>query len=363
MKKISIYIQGGIQSAVFRYRFYQYFQNMQGYIRYNKRLSDKIYSKLMPVGEKGMLIKFLVYFYMLYRVCFQMLTDLFNGVDILIISRVLVKKRMPFFFYYLLKQFKKNGTKIIWDFDDDILAMKEISAKDFMFFSELADTIILASPFLIDLFKEQYKSKVIVIPTTEGVMQNLFTTTTNDKRIIEYSQIVKLLWVGTSSGLKFVSKICPQLEKAAIELKKFNKKLVLTLVCNRNIDYNPLYFQIVFKEWTFEIAQSSFLNSHIGLMPLENSKVAKGKGGFKLIQYLSVGLPSLASPIGINKLILQAGGGYLIENEENDDWSDSIVKIGTDINLWRELSENARINYNINYSFHDNLEKWQSVIN
>lgn len=52
-KKISIYTQGGIQSAVFRYRFYQYFDNTENVVSYNISLPDLLYKKFMPIGEWG----------------------------------------------------------------------------------------------------------------------------------------------------------------------------------------------------------------------------------------------------------------------------------------------------------------------
>jgi glycosyltransferase involved in cell wall biosynthesis len=50
----------------------------------------------------------------------------------------------------------------------------------------------------------------------------------------------------------------------------------------------------------------------VGIMPLPDTPVARGKCGYKLIQYMAAGRPVIASPIGANRAIVQDGvSGFL----------------------------------------------------
>ncbi|MER3472336.1 MAG: group 1 glycosyl transferase, partial [Chitinophagaceae bacterium] len=65
---------------------------------------------------------------------------------------------------------------------------------------------------------------------------------------------------------------------------------------------------------------------NIGIMPLEHDAWSKGKCGFKLIQYLSLGIPAVASPVGVNKTIIDQGiNGFLAANEE--EWEVVLKKL------------------------------------
>jgi glycosyltransferase involved in cell wall biosynthesis len=52
-------------------------------------------------------------------------------------------------------------------------------------------------------------------------------------------------------------------------------------------------------------------------MPLSDDQWANGKCGFKALQYMSLGVPAIASPVGINTEIIDNGeNGFLCTTEE-----------------------------------------------
>lgn len=363
MKKISIYTQGGIQSAGFRYRFLQYFEKLDCNVSYNKALSDNQYQRFMPIGEKGVTIRIVTFLLMYFRTLFYLLRDLLDNPEYIIIARTIQKKIIPIIHKELLKTLKKKGCIIIWDFDDDILELQEINKADFEFMSTISDHIVIASSYLKNIIQPEFHTKTSVLPTTDGSMLPKLTKVVIDDRKKHYANSINVIWVGTSSGLSHLRQIAPQIDKAGQHLLEIGKDLRLIVVCNRDLEWKCAHAKLINRRWTLSVAEEVFLNAHIGLMPLDNSKASRGKGGFKLIQYLSVGLPSIASSVGINNQILEDGGGYLIEELSSEDWCNNIVKLATNENLWRNCSKEASDIYYNKYNYYENLKIWSKLIN
>jgi glycosyltransferase involved in cell wall biosynthesis len=79
----------------------------------------------------------------------------------------------------------------------------------------------------------------------------------------------------------------------------------------------------------------------IGLMPLVDSEWARGKCAFKLIQYMAVGRPVVASPVGASVDLL--GGtraGFLARDTRQ--WVDALRRLIGDAQLRRQAGEAAR---------------------
>ena len=61
--------------------------------------------------------------------------------------------------------------------------------------------------------------------------------------------------------------------------------------------------------WSLEGEGRALAQCHVGLMPLPATPFARGKCGFKLLQYYAAGLAVIASPVGVNRTL--AGGGAI----------------------------------------------------
>ena len=156
--------------------------------------------------------------------------------------------------------------------------------------------------------------------------------------------------------------IIPLLEKAGEELKAIRKRLVLTIVCDKGINKQSQLVTIRNVTWTREAAINELKKAHIGIMPLEANEFTKGKGGFKLIQYLSIGLPVIATSVGINESIVSEDVGYLAKGLTDKIWKDGVIALSMDINKWNTYSENAIAEYLKDYSAEYNLKEWKKLI-
>ncbi|WP_025835228.1 glycosyltransferase [Bacteroides stercorirosoris] len=138
------------------------------------------------------------------------------------------------------------------------------------------------------------------------------------------------------------------------------RKLVLKVICNERLECDCDNLIIENICWSRQGAIEGMLKAHIGIMPLLDSEFTRGKGGFKLIQYLSIGLPCIGSDVGYNHSIISLECGFLPRTES--EWITAIIKL-SNILSWKSYSENAFQYWRLNFSYEKNLEVWKALIN
>jgi len=76
-------------------------------------------------------------------------------------------------------------------------------------------------------------------------------------------------------------------------------------------------------------------------MPLEDTPWARGKCAFKAIQFLSLAIPTVASPVGMNGDVVRDGEtGYLAGDARQ--WVEGVDRLLSDPALARRLGDAGR---------------------
>jgi glycosyltransferase involved in cell wall biosynthesis len=95
------------------------------------------------------------------------------------------------------------------------------------------------------------------------------------------------------------------------------------------------------RPWVFGNENNDLGQMDIGIMPLPDTDFARMKGGYKLLQYFSAGIPCVASPVGINQTIVKPGeNGFLASN--HDEWYNILEKLIVNPQLRTALGKNGR---------------------
>ena len=90
--------------------------------------------------------------------------------------------------------------------------------------------------------------------------------------------------------------------------EKYNVPLVV--ISNENPDFDLANFTFI--QWKKASEIEDLKQISIGVMPLEMDQWSEGKCGFKGLQYMALGIPTLVSPVGVNKEIVDHGiNGFL----------------------------------------------------
>lgn len=327
-------------------------------------LSDKMYQRVIPISEKRPKEQFFIFMVIYIRMVLALTHDLFWRPYYIVVLRRITPRKMPFPIKPLLWLNLKLGSKLIWDFDDDILAFKEISLKNFNWFSKIATYISVTHEGLKQLIKPAYREKVRTLVTTDGDGEFLFPNKDfQEARLETLSHEVDLAWTATSMNLPYLEDIMDVLDQAAVQLKqKTGKTLCLKVICNKPLNYPAKNIIIKNFEWSKSEALYQLLTAHIGIMPLIDSKIARGKGGFKLVQYLALGLPAIGTDVGFNSHVIDESCGKLIPCQDKEKWIDAILEL-SDIDKWKEYSYNAYLKWQKDFPFKTNLAYWQYILN
>ena len=95
-------------------------------------------------------------------------------------------------------------------------------------------------------------------------------------------------------------------------------------------------------------------------MPLEEDKWAKGKCGFKALQYMSLGIPPVVSPVGVNTDIVQHGENGMICHNLSE-WKVNLSKLLANFSERQALGKQARITIEQRYSVKANIPVFLSL--
>ena len=247
------------------------------------------------------------------------------------------------------------GKKIIYDFDDAIwmaLTSKHNQmAAIVKWHSKVASIcgwsykVSCGNDFLCD-YARQFNPNVVLNPTT------IDTVNLHNRTNPQTSEKVVLGWTGTHSNMVYLASLLPVLRRLE---EKYD--FTFRVISNQDPQLDLKSFDYVPWQKSTEIADLVQFNA--GVMPLEEkiSPLSLGKCGFKALQYMSLGIPAVASPVGVNtKIVTNNVDGFLCETE--DEWYQALARLLEDAELRRRLGANAQRTVQQRYSVVSNTENF-----
>jgi glycosyltransferase involved in cell wall biosynthesis len=369
MEKVSIYVKNKTYGPAPYYCITQYVSKINNF---NGRIfnlwPDFLYEiSMKPFYRRGIgnIVRKLMLLLVLHiRAIFSFINDIyFSKPYIVIICREIFPKYMPIIYKRIYYKLLKNK-KVIWLFDDNI-KNSEISKREWKILCENSTSIMVTHDYLASTLPQYCKKKVNYIPQADGDISREIVGKYKPYRKLEYGKNVNLVWVATASSLPNLLYIIKSLDATANLLKeKYNKNLVLNSICNIPLDYNSKDLIINNVIWNREIAIEYIAKSHIGIMPLIDNDYNRGKGGFKLVQYLTAELPVIASNVGWNKNVVGASAGFVLDDSEDTTcWINAIEKLSTDYEFWQLTSNAAKEQSENKFSFRKNTNIWKNILN
>jgi len=160
-------------------------------------------------------------------------------------------------------------------------------------------------------------------------------------------------WVGSSSTLRYLEAVLPAVERAARRAD-----FELAVVSDEFPAPAPFIRRI---KWRAETEPAEVARFDVGLMPLPEDPWTRGKCGFKLLLYGACGVPSVASPVGVNREIIADGRTGILASR-GEDWEEALVRLASDETLRREMGLAARARVADNYSAQAVIPAWADIL-
>ena len=142
-------------------------------------------------------------------------------------------------------------------------------------------------------------------------------------------------WIGSRATLFYLEALAEPLRAASAALPG----AVLRVVADGAPSLPGVVVEPV--PWSGEGEAEALRGMDVGLMPLTDDPWSHGKCGFKLLQYAATGIPSVASPVGANRAILEEGRTGLLASTPTE-WEAAMVRLGRDGELRARLGVAAR---------------------
>ena len=167
-------------------------------------------------------------------------------------------------------------------------------------------------------------------------------------------------WIGTHSTFPYLQTIFPVLQELA-KTHRFRLKVVgagAGAVSVPGVEVENL-------DWKLDREVADFQSFDVGLYPIDPSlyaeKWAAGKSGFKAIQYMAVGIPFVAAPVGAMAEIGEAGITHLLASSP-EEWFQRLELLLADAQLRETMGAAGRRHAIENYSLGDQAEKLARAI-
>ncbi len=237
---------------------------------------------------------------------------------------------------------------VIFDFDDAVhLNYADRDVNPLAGAVSIARTVITANEFLGE-WALRHNDNVWVLPTPIDTDRFKPDPAKGDGQL--------LVWSGHSSGLadlKFV-------RDALIHTRKKYKDLTLRIVCDRKPDFD-IGIPIQFVPWSPGIEVDAVRSADIGIMPMADDEWTKGKSGYKLLQYMACGLPSIAAPWGVISDVIDAGRCGL-PAQDTEEWIEALDKFVGEASLREMAGKEARRRAEEIYSINAIYPRWRDVL-
>lgn len=151
-------------------------------------------------------------------------------------------------------------------------------------------------------------------------------------------------WIGTPSTWAYVQPILPLLAELAAE-----RGIRVRVVGAGAAADADRFDGLDLIDWREDSEIVEVQRMDIGIMPLPDEAWARGKSGYKLVQYMACSLPVVASPVGVNaEIVIEGETGFLVRTLA--EWRSALAGLIDDALLRRRMGEKGRARAEARYS-------------
>ena len=245
----------------------------------------------------------------------------------------------------VLERLASHRTPLVYDFDDAIFLSDTSEAnraiaplKRPASVAEIVGhaTLTTVGNEWLASYARRFSPNVTVLPTTVDIEE--YTPAPRPR-----SELVRIGWSGSLTTSRHLRTVADALRRM---LKELPVELVVMGDPGYTLEGAP---RVTALRWTPATEVDVLRSFDIGIMPLPDDDWSRGKCGLKALLYMAVGVPTVASPVGVNPDIISDGENGLLASTD-EEWFDAIARLVEDEAFAKRLGAAGRETVEQRYS-------------
>lgn len=347
---ISPHPEGIVPGQRLKYeQYFDYFRENGIEVEVSPFICNAFQDILYTKGNTGRKIGYTIYGYL------QRIRDLFRirRYDAIYIFLYVTPFGPPVFEWL----FCKVQPRFIYDIDDLVFLKAKSKAnpiatwikgrKKMAFLMKRARHVITCTPFL-DNYARQFTQH------TTDISSTINTDTYKPVNTYRNGQTLTIGWSGSHSTSQYLFLLTDVLRKvkAAFDIR---------ILVIGDPEFTIPGMEITAIAWNRDTEVEDLQQIDIGLYPLPDEQWVHGKSGLKALQYMALGIPTVATAIGANYRVMEHEvSGFLVNTQE--EWYNALVRLINDPELRSQIGKNARARVEQYYSIRANRDTYLSIV-
>lgn len=231
----------------------------------------------------------------------------------------------------------RSGAPLIYDFDDAFFhpyddhprpLVRRLLGGKLKPLIRGAASVCAGNDYLKD-YADRAGASAIVLPTVVDIDRYVPAAT-------RPGRAPTIGWIGSPSTWKFVRPLLPLLASLCRD-----HGLRFAAVGAGAGAAGDRFAGLDLIDWSEDGEIAAVQAMDIGIMPLPDEPWARGKSGYKLVQYMACGLPVVASPVGVNTTIVRDGETGLLATDTGQ-WGQALTRLIDDHQLRSTMGRAGR---------------------
>jgi glycosyltransferase involved in cell wall biosynthesis len=247
-------------------------------------------------------------------------------------------------------------TPVVVDYDDAVFhrydqhkfsVVRALLGKKLDAVMRKADLVIAGNDYLGDRARQARARRVEFLPSVVDISRYTIKASSPGRP-------ETIGWIGSPSTTKFLRLVAPALTEMVV-LRGI--RIVAVGADPEQMKGMP----VEVKPWSEETEVADIQEFDIGIMPLPDEPFERGKCGYKLIQYMACGKPVVASPVGVNRVIVRDNIEGLLPVAFSE-WGEALGKLCDDPSLRTRFGAAGRKRIEENYSLQTSAPRLEELL-
>lgn len=197
---------------------------------------------------------------------------------------------------------------------DDAVWLNRRAERNFPRLAQICDGVICGNNFIAE-HVNRWNKEISILPT--AVDTDEFRPAAQPRK--DSRPVIG--WTGQPFNLQFLYGI----ERPLAEVLEKRKDAVLRVVSSVKPEFRLLDpSRVEYVKWSPGNDVETIQQMTIGLMPIEDTPWGRGKCSYKMLLYMSCGLPVVVSPVGMNNDVLALGNIGFAPRSESE-WAEALL--------------------------------------